>query len=442
LTQAEEVLVQVLQLEPGNLTAGLNLFWTRLTLGQVTPALEILPSILELVTASEQRRLLQQLQVLLKGGSGVIPALIDLTAEEEQRLIKVLFSLGRLETTVPLLCQLGAARSQSPSAREAQTLGMLRLGKQRFDRGDWLGAERWLSPLAKAQPKAAVRNLLGCIACMMQDFASGILHLQEALRLAGDDPRVHQNLALAFAWQGDPTEADLCWGRYLGTMEAKLPRPPGFIDYREQLRFQLLKYLGNQKYDVEKWPEALTYLEEAQKLQPDNLDLSERLFLLYVQAGQRADARRLLTEMQTLKPKHPTFEMYELDLIEVRSGEDLETLVETLHHVVEQLIHDPSVQDKAVVRVWPMLQNRSDQLTKVMREIREDLRQLPDDSRAWYEALRDLRSVKRDLRRLRQVTRYGASLQVSEATRRKLDGLTSELERKIDYCRRWEDEDY
>ena len=38
---------------------------------------------------------------------------------------------------------------------------MLRLGKQRFDRGDWLGAEKWLSPLAKARPTAAVRNLLG-----------------------------------------------------------------------------------------------------------------------------------------------------------------------------------------------------------------------------------------------------------------------------------------
>jgi len=442
LTQAEEILVQIRQMEPGDLATALNLFWTRLSLGQKDAAQEMLPGILDLVTAPEQRRLLQQLQVLLKGGAAVTPALIDLTAEEEQRIIKLLFSLGRLETTVPLLCQLGAARSQSQPAREAQLLAMLRLGKQRFDRGDWLGAERWLSPLAKAQPKAAVRNLLGCIACMMQDFASGILHLQEALRLAGDDPRIHQNLALAFTWQGDPAEADLCWGRYLGTMEKRLPRPPGFIDYREQLRFQLLKYLGNQKYEAEKWPEALAYLEEAQKLQPENLELSERLFLLYVQAGQRAEARKLLTEMQTLKPKHPTYEMYELDLIEVRSGEDLETLVETLHHVVEQLIHDPSVQDKAVTRVWPMLQYRSDQLTKVMREIREDLRQLPDDSRAWYEALRDLRSVKRDLRRLRQVTRYCASLQVADATRRKLDGLTGELERKIDYCRRWEDEDY
>jgi tetratricopeptide (TPR) repeat protein len=277
---------------------------------------------------------------------------------------------------------------------------------------------------------------------MMQDFASGILHLQEALRLAGDDPRVHHNLALAFTWQGDPSEADLCWGRFLGTMEKRLPRPPGFIDYHDQLRFQLLKYLGNQKYEQEQWHEALAYLEEAQKLEPENVDLAERLFLLQVQAGNRGEARKLLALLQQLKPKHPPYELYELDLIEVRSGDDLEALVEALHHVVEQLSSDPTIQDKAVTRVWPMLQYRSDQLTKTMREIREDLRQLPEDSRAWYDALRDLRSVKRDLRRLRQITRYCASLSVSDATRRRLEGLTEELERKIDYCRRWEDEDY
>jgi Flp pilus assembly protein TadD len=401
-----------------------------------------LTGVLEQVTAPGQRRLLGFLQVLLKGGPAINPALTDMLADEEQAVIQALFSLGRLETAVPLLCQFGAARLQSQAAREAQTLGMIRLGKQRFDRGDWLGAEKWLSPLAKAQPRASIRNLLGCISCMMQDFASGILHLQEALRLAGDDPRIHQNLALSFTWQGDPSEADLCWGRFLGTMEKRLPRPPGFIDYHERLRFELLKHLGNQKYDQEKWPEALGYLEEAQKLEPENADLAERLFLLQMQAGNRGEARKMLGHMQMLKPKYPPYELYELDMIEVRTGEDLELLVETLHRVIELLAGDPAVQDKAVTRAWPMLQYRSDQLTKLMREIRDDLRKLPEESRAWYDALRDLRSVKRDLRRLRQITRYCVSLSVSEATRRRLDALTDELERKIDYCRRWEEEDY
>ena len=42
--------------------------------------------------------------------------------------------------------------------------------------------------------------------------------------------------------------------------------------------------------------------------------------------------------------------------------------------------------------------------------------------------------------RLRQVTRYCASLPITEGYRRRLDTLTDELERKIDYCRRWEED--
>ena len=75
LTQAEEILLQVRQLEPSNLAAGLNLYWTRLSLGQTAQALEMLPDILELGTAAEQRRLLHQLQMLLKGGAAAAPTL-------------------------------------------------------------------------------------------------------------------------------------------------------------------------------------------------------------------------------------------------------------------------------------------------------------------------------------------------------------------------------
>jgi tetratricopeptide (TPR) repeat protein len=317
---------------------------------------------------------------------------------------------------------------------------MLRLGKQRFDRGDWLGAEKWLSPLAKARPTAAARNLLGLVACLTQDFSTGILHLQEALRLAGDDPRIHQNLALAFTWQGDAVEADLCWGRFLGTMAGVLPRPPGYFDYHERLRFQILKHLGNQHYEAERWTHALSYLEEAHALQPDNVELVERLFLLQVQANQRTEARKTLNELRHLRPKHPSFELYELDLVEMRSAEDLEKLLDALGRVIDSFADDPGQQEKAVVRTMPALQHRADQLTKLMREIREDLRRLYEDSPGWYDALRDLRGVKRDLRRLRQVVRYCASLPIAESHRRRLDTLTDDLERKIDYCRRWEED--
>jgi len=235
-------------------------------------------------------------------------------------------------------------------------------------------------------------------------------------------------------------EASLCWGRYLGTMSRNLPRPPGFFDYFDQLRFQTLRYLGNQEYERERWNESLAYIEEAHEFRPDNIDLTERLFLLQIQAGRRSDARKTLADLKALKPKHPPFEMYELDLIDIRSAHDVEVLLDTFGRLIDTLPNDPATQEKAVVRVTPLLQQRADDLTKQMRDIREDLRRLFEDSPGWWDALRDLRGVKRDLKRLRQITRYCASLPVGEQHRRRLDDLTTELERKIDYCRRWEDD--
>jgi tetratricopeptide (TPR) repeat protein len=441
LKQAEECFARVLQDQPDNAAARHNLFWTRLSLGQPAAAWPLLPDLIRDAATPEEKRLLTQLQIVMKGGSAAAPLLGDMTAEEEKRLVDALFAISDLDVTVPWLCVLAGARSHSPPAREAQTVGMIRLAKQRFDRGDWLGCEKWIGPLAKARPIAAVRNLLGCCLCLQQDFAGGILHLQEALRLAGDDPRLHQNLALAFTWMGEFDEADLCWGRYLGTADKRLPRPPGFIEYHDQLRYQVLRHLGNQAYDRERWSQALSYLAEAQQFHPDNVELNERLFLLQIQANNRAAARQTLSRLQTLRPKHATFELYELDLIEVRNAADLERLLDALAKVVERMISDPSVQDKAVTRVFPQLQGRADQLTRVMRDIREDLHRLPEESNGWYDALRDLRGVKKDLRRLRQIVRYGAALQVSDGNRRRLDKLNEELERKIDYCRRWEEVD-
>jgi tetratricopeptide (TPR) repeat protein len=441
LSQAEECFARVLHDQPDNAAARHNLFWARLSNGQSTQAQELLPDLTNDTQVPDERRLLKHLQIIMAGGPAAGPLLGDMTVEEEQRLVDALFAISDLDVTVPWLCILAGARSHSPSAREAQTIAMVRLAKQRFDRGDWLGCEKWLGPLAKARPIAAVRNLLGCCLCLQQDFASGILHLQEALRLAGDDPRLHQNLALAFTLQGEPEEADLCWGRYLGTADQRLPRPPGFIEYHQQLRYQVLRHLGNVAYERERWNQALSYLSEAQQFHPDNIDLTERLFLLQIQSGNRAAARKTLSHLQNLRPKHPPFELYELDLIEVRNAADLERLLDSLAQVVDRLIDDPASQDRAVTRVLPQLQARADQLTRVMRDIREDLHRLPEDSDGWFDALRDLRGVKKDLRRLRQIVRYGAALQVNDPNRRKLDKMTEDLERKIDYCRRWEDID-
>jgi hypothetical protein len=52
-----------------------------------------------------------------------------------------------------------------------------------------------------------------------------------------------------------------------------------------------------------------------------------------------------------------------------------------------------------------------------------------------------MRGVRKDLRRLRQIVRYANALQVSEPNRRKLNALNDDLDRKIEYCRKWEELD-
>src|SRR5262249_23440159 len=138
--------------------------------------------------------------------------------------------------------------------------------------------------------------------------------------------------------------------------------------------FQSLRQLGNQEYERERWTEALAYVEEAHEFRPDNVDLTERLFLLQIQAGRRADARKTLSDLKALKPKHPPFELYELDPVDIRSAHDLEVLLDTLGRLIDSMPNDAATQEKAVIRVTPLLQQRADDLTRQMRDIREDLR--------------------------------------------------------------------
>ena len=163
LTAADEVFAKVLQDQPNNAAARYNLFWTRLSLGNAAGGQELLTELIGGELATDERRLLIQIQILMKGGSAAGPLLGDMTVEEEQRLIAALFAVSDLEVTVPWLCVLAGARSHSPPAREAQTIGMIRRPAT-LDRGDWLGCEA--KPVAKARPLASCNSR--CCLCLRQ----------------------------------------------------------------------------------------------------------------------------------------------------------------------------------------------------------------------------------------------------------------------------------
>src|SRR5205807_2597316 len=96
------------------------------------------------------------------------------------------------------------------------------------ERCDWVAAENLLASLpgslhrATTAKRAAVLNLRGCCSCMTQDFEHGLKFFTEALKLAGEDARIEQNLALTYEWLDQYVQADRHWERYLGLLRTRV----------------------------------------------------------------------------------------------------------------------------------------------------------------------------------------------------------------------------
>src|SRR5262249_2364212 len=158
---------------------------TRLTLNQTEAALALLPRAIELAPSGDEKWFLSLLLVVLQscqpanGKPGGEAAMLQISAEDEQRILQLVRSLGQLDIAVSLLDKLVRARPRSPAVQEAYLEAALVRGKELFDRCAWGAAERFLEPFALDRPPvrpeakptvAALFNLLGCCSAMNQDF--------------------------------------------------------------------------------------------------------------------------------------------------------------------------------------------------------------------------------------------------------------------------------
>ena len=323
--RAGQEFAQAWQLDPTSYAAGYNLLVTRLGLGQVEACASLIPQVVELAADPGERHLLQFLEALLRscqnaseekgdrsldssrpvpfssanGSHTLDPVLLEPAGRGEQRLLKIVRGIGQLDVTYTLLRTLLAARPDSPAVQEAYVEAGIVKAKAFMDRCAWTEADRLLTALAQrkgvARPtQAALLNLLGVCACMCQDFEGGVRNFKAALKLAGTDGRLEQNLALAYEWHGDLPQADPHWNRYFELIDRRLPAPPGDRTYLESLAFEALTRLATCYSEKERWSTALVYLERAHGLRPDDADTVERLFHLYNHAKCPDDARRTL----------------------------------------------------------------------------------------------------------------------------------------------------
>src|SRR5207248_1479669 len=140
-------------------------------------------------------------------------------------------------------------------------------------------------------------------------------------------------------------------------------------------------------------------------LRPGDADTLERLFHLYQHAGRSEEARRTLRQLRQLRPDEPQVDLYELDLIQVRTLDDIEQVLAQLDRLFKRHPHDVRVEERAstlVGNLIPFLGRLCDQLTEQLTKIMHQVRHVPSYQINWTtvrEVLRDLRSEFQKLRR-------------------------------------------
>lgn len=450
LAQAEQEFAQAWQLDPKAFAAGANLVLTRLALGRPADAVPTLPALVALAPNPQEWYLFTLLHALLRPGDGsrvVDPVLAQMTPDDEQRVLAVLRRLGHLETTSLMLGKLAAARLDSPGPRQTYFEVQILAAKRLLDRCDWTAAEKLLTGLAGQRDaplplQAAYFNLMGCASCLCQDFETGVGHFQTALRISGVDYAIHQNLAVAYEWQGQHGKAELHWNRFFDLLDRQ--RAAGTDqDFCTSLMFEGYLRLAALHSEKERWPQAAQNLEAALRTRPDNVATLERLFHMYHQMRKPDQARRLLQQLQQLRPGEPQFELYELDLIEINELDDLERWLAEIARILQRYAGNTTVEERGVFMIGNATQfmaRVADQLTEQLNKVMKQVRSLDNYQVNWSAVQDVMRDLKREFQKLRRLVAKAHTMATNPEHRRVLRELAEHLDRKIDYCRRWQGE--
>jgi Flp pilus assembly protein TadD len=455
LAQAEGELVRARGLDPSSYEIAYNLLLTQLTLGKVDACLELIPQTITLieqrlaarVSLDDDRRFLQVLGALLrtckKNDGRPDPLLAELHHNDESRLLQVVRSLGQLDTVHTLLKALSEARPRSAPVREAYIEAVLVKGKELIDRCQWTEAELLLRPVARERgfgktSQVALLNLLGCCAAMTQDYDSAVTHFSQALKLAPDDPRLHQNLALTYELEGSLQQADPHWNRYFDLLGDRVAAPPDMERYPELLQYESLHRLAARYGEKEKWANAIGYMQRAAQVRPDEPEALERLFQMYNQAKRTADARRTLEQLRRTRPGEPQYELYELDLIEVKGLNDIEKLLTEIERIRRRYPDDQRVDERAVSmahNVIPLMGNLCDQLTEQMSKVIDQVRSLPNYQINWSAVREVMRDLIKEFQKLRRITGKCLPLVTSDEDKRIVRDLADHIDKKMEACR-------
>jgi tetratricopeptide (TPR) repeat protein len=473
--RAAEEFARAWEKEPVGYPAAYNLMLTRLCLGQVNQAMEMLGRLVAIAPSEPEKRFLGLLRSLLQPSNPdvIVPdqeyLLGSMSPEEEERLLDMVVGLSQFDVVYALLAKLVSIRTSSDPAFRAFIGAALVQAKHLMDCFYWDEAQALLAPLRKRFEGTAVRvdpfllitlnNLLGTCSAMMQEFdrALGFFRqAQEAFQRdfaasTGQPERqqryvnaqgvylgawLEQNLALVNEWHGRLDQAEHHWNRYFDYLEHYFARssPP---EYLPTLAFEGCSRLADLLSRRERWTSAIGFLQRAHRIRPADYETLERLFHLYNQLRRFDEARRVLRRLREVRPNDPQAELFELEVREVRKIDEVETLLNDLRRIMQRFPHDARVEERAgtlVNNVVPVLERIADQYSGQVNKVVDQMRRLPSYQINWP----TVRDIMRDLEDkyvfLRRVAQKCLAHVTSEDTRREINRLITHCDRKIDQC--------
>jgi Flp pilus assembly protein TadD len=466
--QAAEEFARSAQLDSQSYAAVYNLLLARLHAGDLDGCLQCLPQVLALARDAEERRFVELLQQLFHhwqqeeaavqppsspaGSNGEArtaqQALAAMSTAEESRLLELLRGVSRFDAVYPLLQSLAAARPDSARVQQTFLEMVLVQARQQVDRCKWSEAEQLLAPLTRPVElgtlagqaldpgqRLAFLNLQGVCACMLQDFERALQAFTLASQLEGNQAWICQNLALTHELMGRLDQAELHWNRYFDLLEqGSTARTPGDA---EMLAYTGLARLVDLFSRQERWSSALAYMQRAARLRPRDVETLERLFHLYVQVRRPEDARRTLRKLRELQPTEPQFDLYELDLRELRTLEDIDRMLSDIKRIVNKYPGEIRVDERAVnmvVGFLPLVERKCNQLSDKLAHIVEQVRRLPNYQINWPVVHDEMHYLRHEFQKLRRLCSKCLSLVSLDEHRRVIRELNDLIDQKIDIC--------
>src|SRR5206468_11159113 len=153
---------------------------------------------------------------------------------------------------------------------------------------------------------------------------------------------------------------------------------------------------------------------------------------------QRNRARKLLDDIRRLRPNDPQLDLYELDLVEVKSLSDIERLLTEIEHILRRYPDDRRVEERAVNMVGnviPLMGNLCDQLTEQLNKVVGQVQHLPRYQVDWSALREIMRDLTKEFQKLRRITGKCLPLVSNEEHKRIVRDLADHIDQKIESCR-------